>query len=156
MKTDFIEYYNKRNKIDSILESVNFEAQNNPELLEVLEEAGFFKNLWNAGKELFKGAKSGVVAAHSQMTGPATQFGNSVAALEKALVQIQKDPNWSQSATTGSSSIKSMPLVKWLQETIQELKNQQPQFANKQASGVQTQSAQPAPGATFDPTATKF
>jgi hypothetical protein len=156
MKTSFVEYLEKREKINDILASVMIEAENNPELLQVLQEAGFLNNLWNAGKELFKGAKTGAVAAYSQMTGPATQFGNSIAALEKALTQIQKDPNWNNSATTGSASIKSMPLVKWLQETIQELKNQQPQFANKQNAGIQTQAAQPAPGATFDPTATKF
>jgi hypothetical protein len=156
MKYEFSEYYTKRQKFDSVIESIVLEAKNNPDLLEVLEEAGFWGNMVNAGKEMWKGLKGGAQAAYSQMTGPATQFQNSIAALEKALVQIQKDPNWSQSATTGSSSIKSMPLLNWLKETIQELKNQQPQFANKQMAQPQTAAAQPAAGAAYDPAATKF
>lgn len=144
MKTNFIEYYNKREKLNSIFESVILEAQNNPEFLKVLEEAGFWGNLVNAGKQMWQGVRQGAQAAYSQMTGPATQFSNSISALEKAFAQIQKDPNWSKSTTTGSPSIKAMPLSRWLQEIIQELKNQQSQFANKQMPGnIPTQSAQP-------------
>jgi hypothetical protein len=156
MKYEFCEYYNKRQKLDNIIESIVLEANNNPEFLEILQEAGFFGNLMNAGKQMWQGIKGGAQAAYSQMTGPATQFQNSISALEKALAQIQKDPNWSKSATTGSPSIKSMPLMNWLQETIQELKNQQGQFANKQMAPPQTTAAQPAAGATYDPAATKF
>ncbi len=157
MRTNFSAYYEKRQKFENLIESIVLEAQNNPELLKVLEEAGFWGNLVNAGKQMWQGVKQGAQAAYSQMTGPATQYANAVSALEKAFAQIQKDPNWSQSATTGSSSIKSMPLANWLKETIQELKNQQTQFANKQMPGnIQTQASQPSPGATFDPSATKF
>lgn len=156
MKTNFSEYYSKRQRFDVIIESVVLEAKNNSEFSKILDEAGFWGNLVNAGKEMWKGVTSGVKGAYSQMTGPATQYSNAISALEKAFAQIQKDPNWNQSATTGSPSIKSMPLVNWLKETIQELKNQQSQFANKQVAGIQTQAAQPAPGATFDPGATKF
>lgn len=157
MKTNFSAYYEKRQKFENLIESVVLEAQNNSELLKALEEAGFWGNLVNAGKQMWQGVKQGAQAAYSQMTGPATQYANAVSALEKAFAQLQKDPNWSQSATTGSASIKSMPLVNWLKETIQELKNQQSQFANKQMpENIPTQSTQPDPSATFDPKATKF
>ena len=156
MKTNFSEYYKKRQNIDSLLESVIIESKHNPDLYSILDEAGFFNNLAQAGSQMWKSVKDGATAAWSQMTGPATQYSNAIAALQKALGQLEKDPNWSRSATTGSPSIKSMPLLNWLKETIQELKNQQPQLANKQVAGIQTQSAQPQAGATFDPAATKF
>jgi len=157
MKTSFVEYVERKEKINDILASVVIEAENNPELLEVLQEAGFLNNLWNAGKEIWKGVKNTGTAAMSQFTGPASQYANALSALQKAYDQIKKDPNWSQSQTTGSSSIKSMPLLKWLEETIQELKNQSTQFSNKQMPGtLPTQAAQAAPGATFDPAGTKF
>lgn len=157
MKTSFVEYLERKEKINDILASVVIEAENNPELLQVLQEAGFLNNLWNAGKQMFQGVKQGAQAAYSQITGPSTQYSNALSALQKAYAQIQKDPNWSQSQTTGSSSIKSMPLLKWLEETIQELKNQATQFANKQMPGnIPTQAAQAAPGATFDPAGSKF
>ena len=50
MNTNFSEYYNKRIQIDSLFESVILEAQANPELYELLDEAGFWGNLVNAGK----------------------------------------------------------------------------------------------------------
>lgn len=157
MKYNFIEYYEKRQKVDVIFESIIEEANNNPEFLEVLEEAGFWGNLVNAGKQMLQGVKQGAQAAYSQMTGPATQFQNSISSLQKALVQIEKDPNWSKSATTGSPTMKAMPLAGWLRETIKELENQQSQFANKQMPGnVQTQAASPMPGVKLDKKATKF
>lgn len=162
MSYTFVEYVERRNKIDTILESVAYEAESNPELMRLLEKNGFWSqlggNLYQAGKKFIHGAwnqggiATGAQAAWSQMTGPATQVGYAVAALEKALNAIKKDPNWQQSQTTGQEGkYASMPLVNWLADTIQELKNQSSQFANKElpskdAAAPQTAPAQPAAG----------
>ena len=156
MNTNFCEYYNKRQRFDSLFESVVLEAKSNQDFYELLDEAGFWRNLANAGGQMWQGVKSGFQGAYSQMTGPATQFANAIGALEKAAAQLEKDPNWRNSTTTGSASIKAMPLLNWMKETIQELKNQQPQLQNKQVAGIQTQATQPQADATFDPKATKF
>lgn len=168
MKTNFSEYYNKREKINYLIESVVLEAHNNPEFLKVLEEAGFWGNLVDAGKKFFQGAwnqggvQSGAKAAWSQMTGPKTQLANAMASLNKALAGLQNDPQWQNSMTTGdpSKGYKSIPLVNWLQDTIKELENQQSQFANRElasktAAAPVSNPSQPAPGATVDPTGRK-
>jgi hypothetical protein len=168
MKTNFIEYYNKREHVNFLLESVVLEAQNNPEFLKVLEEAGFWSNLVDAGKKFVQGAwnqggiQSGAKAAWSQMTGPKTQLANAMASLNKALAGLQQDPQWKDSMTTGdpAKGYKSIPLVNWLQDTIKELDNQQKQFANKElpstaAAAPVSVPSQPDPGATTDPTGRK-
>lgn len=163
----FSEYAGRRKKLDSVLESVVYEAQANPELAKILQEAGFWgqlgSNIYQAGKQFLQGAwnqggiKSGFDAARSTLTGPATQIGYAISTLEKAKSAIEKDPNWSKSQTTGQpGKYPSMPLVQWLADTIQELKGQQGQFSNKQlptkdAAAAQTQAAQPAPGTTPAP-----
>lgn len=144
MKTNFLEYYNKRKNIDSLFESIVLEAKNNQDLYDLLDEAGFWGNLVNAGKQMFQGVQQGAQAAWSQMTGPATQFGNAIGALEKAANQLANDPNWSKSTTTGGGKYPAMNLVQWLKDTVQELKGQQSQLANKQMpANIPTQSAQP-------------
>lgn len=147
MKTKFSEYYEKRNYINSLLESVVLEAQNNPELNEVLTEAGFWNNLVNAGKEVWKGVTNTGAAVVNQFTGPASQYTNAISALQKAAAQLEKDPNWSKSTTTGASGkFPAMNLIDWLKSVIMELQSQQPQFANKQQSTNMTSTANPAPG----------
>lgn len=158
MKYAFLEYVEKREKINSIFESIIHEAQSNPAFDELLQEAGFLGNLYQAGKKFLQGAwsgggiKTGATAAWSQMTGPRTQLQNAISSLGKALEAIKKDPNWSKSQTTGQAGkFPSMPLVNWLSDTIQELKNQETQFGNKElptaaAAAAQTQAAEPAPG----------
>lgn len=157
MKTNFSEYYGKRQKLDSIIESIVLEAKNNPELFEILKEAGFWGNLVNAGSQLWQGVRDGATAAYSQMTGPKTQFTNAMSSLKKALSQIQNDPQWQNSMTTGdpTKGYKSIPLTNWIQDTIKELENQHGQTANKQVGGVQTTAAQGAPGTTADPSGRK-
>lgn len=155
MKTNFVEYYNKREQINSLIESVVIEAQNNPEFLKVLEEAGFWSNLANAGKQVWQGLKQTGQAAWSQMTGPATQYGNAIAAIKKATQQLEQDPNWKNSTTTGASGkFPAMNLIDWLKSITIELESQQGQLANKQMSGAQTQAAQPTPGVPMAPPGT--
>ena len=88
--------------------------------------------------------KSGFQGAVSQMTGPATQYGNAIAAIKKATEQLEKDPNWRNSTTTGASGkFPAMNLIDWLKSITIELESQKGQLANKQVTGVQTQAAQP-------------
>lgn len=147
MKTNFSEYYNKRQKFEDIIESVVLEAKNNPEFLKVLDEAGFWGNLGNAASQLWKGVSQGAQAAYSQMTGPKAQYGNAIAAIEKATQQLEKDPNWRQSTTTGASGkFPAMNLIDWLKSVAVELKSQQSQFANKEISKTMTSPSAPTPG----------
>lgn len=168
MKYAFVEYVERREKVNSIFESIVHEAQSNPDFEKLLQEAGFLGNLWNAGKKFVQGAwsgggiKTGAQAAWSQMTGPKTQLQNAISSLNKALEAIKKDPNWSNSQTTGQvGKFPAMPLVNWLSDTIQELKNQESQFGNKElptaaAAAAQTQTAQPAPGVPAGGATSKF
>lgn len=157
MKTSFVEYIERRDQLQNLFDSIVFEAKNNEDLNEILQEAGFFGNLWNAGKQFVQGVKQGGQAAYSQMTGPNVQVNTAMTALKKALAQIQQDPNWNQSKTTGSSTLPSMPLVNWLTETIKELESQAQQFQNKQMPGnIPTTAAQNAPGTAYDASGTKF
>jgi hypothetical protein len=166
----FSEYAGRRERLDSVLESVIHEAHANPDFAKILEEAGFWgqlgSNLYQAGKNFLQGAwnqggiQTGAKAAWSQLTGPATQINYAISALQKAHKAIKDDPNWSKSSTTGEpGKYASMNLVQWLADTIKELDNQKNQFSNKQlpttaAAGAQTQAAQPAPGTTPAPEGT--
>jgi len=166
VKYAFCEYAERRQRVDHIFESIVLEAKGNEDLMRLLDEAGFWQgvansgvgkfatNLYQAGKQLVQGigtgAKTGAGVAWSQMTGPATQLDHALTALNKALAAIQKDPQWSQSTTTGASGkLPSMPLVAWLTDTIQELSSQKSQFANKSAptpaaAAPQSKAAEPA------------
>jgi hypothetical protein len=84
---------------------------------------------------------------------------SAMSALQKTLAQIQKDPNWSNSQTTGDASagFHSMPLVQWLGSIIKELGTQVGQFQNKQINAGQsavTTPAAPAPGVSPGPSGT--
>jgi hypothetical protein len=124
-------------EFDRIIHEINMVAENNPDFNSLLLQEGWFGNAAKAIGQFARGAwsgggiKAGSQAAWSTMTGPATQYQNALNALNKALGQIQKDPNWSKSTTTGSATLPAMNLSQWLQETIKELQNQITQFNNK-------------------------
>lgn len=158
----FLEYVEQRQKLEEIFESIIVEAEANPAFNELLIQEGFWGNLGNAIKTGWQGMwsgggiKPGAQAAWSAMTGPATQLGNAVASLNKALAAIQKDPNWSKSMTTGGTSpsgtkYPAMELHQWLKDTIQELTNQQKQFQNKQLPGTGMSAVSTAASPAVDP-----
>lgn len=168
MKYTFVEYAERRERVDFLIESVNAEARANPELERILAEAGFWGNLVQAGKKFVQGAwnqggiAAGAQAAWSQMTGPETQVGYAITALQKTLKALENDPNWKNSMTTGESGrLPAMNLVVWLKDTIKELESQKPQFKNKElqnknVAGPQTTAAQPATGVPAGNAPSKF
>jgi hypothetical protein len=97
MKTNFIEYYNKRQNIDSLFESVVLEAQNNPELYKLLDEAGFWSNLGSAVKQFGQnvwsggGIKGGWTQAKDTVTGPKAKYDSAVASLQQLVKTLQSD-----------------------------------------------------------------
>ena len=162
---EFVEEKNAESNIVWHLQRIEEEAQNNPQLAEILMQEGWWdniKNWWNtsrfgqAANQFVGGATSGIKAgaqaAASAFTGPLAQFQNALRSLQNASRQVNTDPTLQQSTTTGSASFPAMNLGKWLNDTAQELQSQIGQLQNKQLTKATAGYGAPAqPAATTGP-----
>jgi len=125
-----------------------------PEVYTLLNEQGCWSRMRTAlgrgARAIGQGIGAAAGAVRDVWSGPQAQFQKAMKALEALQQQIGK---LAPDAMTTGGGYPAMNLQTWFQNTIQELKNQQQQLPQRQATTVTTPytAGMPTPGAEVAP-----